>query len=152
MMKYTIVLLMVLALVSCNSNDNETTDFRDANDAEITEYIAANNLNAQKSNSGLYYVVDTAGTGTQPTFTDNVTVAYKGYFTNGDVFDESSDAGISFSLQQVIAGWTEGITYFNEGGSGVLLIPSHLAYGNAGRGSIPGGAVLVFDINLIAVN
>ncbi|MFS4482830.1 FKBP-type peptidyl-prolyl cis-trans isomerase [Hyunsoonleella sp. 2307UL5-6] len=151
-MKYTIVILMVLALVSCNSNDNETTDFRDANDTEITDYIAANNLNAQKSNSGLYYVVDTAGTGVQPTFTDNVTVAYKGYFTNGDVFDESSDTGISFSLQQVIAGWTEGITYFKEGGSGILLVPSHLAYGNAGRGSIPGGAVLIFDINLISVN
>lgn len=100
----------------------------------------------------MYYIVEEVGTGEAPTFSDNVTVAYKGYFTNGSVFDESNADGITFNLQQVIAGWTEGITYFNEGGSGKLLIPSRLAYGNSGRGSIPGGAVLIFDINLIAVN
>jgi FKBP-type peptidyl-prolyl cis-trans isomerase FkpA len=64
----------------------------------------------------------------------NVTVAYKGSYTNGNVFDKSSDAGISFGLQQVIKGWTEGI-FFKEGGSGMLLVPSHLGYGsNDSRG------------------
>lgn len=79
-------------------------------------------------------------------------MAYKGYFTNGSVFDQSDAAGISFNLQQVIKGWTEGITYFKEGGNGVLLIPSSLAYGNNGQGSVPGGAVLIFDVKLISVN
>jgi FKBP-type peptidyl-prolyl cis-trans isomerase FkpA len=55
-------------------------------------------------------------------------------------------------LNQVILGWREGITYFKEGGEGILLIPSDLGYGDSGSGSIPGGAVLVFDINLIRVN
>ena len=57
-----------------------------------------------KSATGLYYVIDDEGTGAQPVFTSNVTVAYKGYFINGTVFDESNAEGISFSLQQVIAG------------------------------------------------
>ena len=66
---------------------------------------------------------------------------------------ESPAFGIPFSLQTtLLAGWTEGITYFKEGGSGILLIPSSLGYGNNGRSSIPGGAVLVFDIALISVN
>lgn len=152
-MKYTVVAFLVLFLTACSSDDTPTiTDFREANDKEINDYITANNLNAEKSNTGLYYVIDEPGTGTQPTVTDNVTVAYKGYFTNGNVFDESNAEGISFGLQQVIAGWTEGITYFKEGGSGILLIPSHLAYGSTGRGSIPGGAVLIFDVHLISVN
>ena len=77
---------------------------------------------AEKSATGLYYIINEEGTGTQPITTDNVTVAYKGYFSNGDVFDESDADGISFGLQRVIKGWTEGITYFNEGGEGMLLV------------------------------
>lgn len=150
-MKKIIFAFSFLFIIAC-SDDNNSKDFTQANEDEITQFIADNNLNAQKSNSGLYYVINEQGSGTQPTATDNVTVAYKGYFTDGDVFDESNADGISFGLQQVIPGWTEGITYFNEGGSGILLIPSRLGYGNRGRGSIPGGAVLIFDINLISVN
>jgi FKBP-type peptidyl-prolyl cis-trans isomerase FkpA len=62
-------------------------------------------LNAQRSDSGLYYVINEAGTGKQPTATSNVTVAYKGYFTNGSVLIKAMP--ISFGLQQVIRGWTE---------------------------------------------
>lgn len=79
-------------------------------------------------------------------------MAYKGYFTNGKVFDKSEDSGISFGLQQVIKGWTEGIPFFKEGGSGLLLIPAHLGYGSNDRGPIPGGSVLIFEVKLIAVN
>ncbi|MBT6081463.1 MAG: peptidylprolyl isomerase, partial [Polaribacter sp.] len=75
-----------------------------------------------------------------------------GYFLDGNVFDQSNAAGISFGLNQVIKGWTEGITYFREGGEGILLVPYNLGYGENGRGSIPGGAVLVFDVKLIRVN
>lgn len=149
-MKYLTIALALILFSSCSKDDK--TDFTTSNDEEIQAYINDNNLNAQKSSSGLYYVINNQGSGLQPTSSDTVTVAYKGYFTDGTVFDQSNSDGISFGLQQVIAGWTEGITYFNEGGSGILLIPSRLAYGNNGRGSIPGGAVLIFDINLITVN
>jgi len=52
----------------------------------------------------------------------------------------------------LITGFAEGITYFKEGGSGQLLIPAHLAYGNNGTSGIPGGSVIIFDIGLISVN
>lgn len=152
-MKYVITIVLVFIFISCAKDKSEQqVDFTAENEEEITAYIAENNLTAQRSNSGLYYVIDNPGTGTQPNVNSNVTVAYKGYYTNKSVFDESDAAGISFSLQQVIKGWTEGITYFKEGGSGILLVPSNLGYGSFGRGSIPGGAVLVFDVNLISVN
>ena len=150
-MKKILVPFIVLLFINCASDDS-SKDYTVDNEKEIVEFIADNNLNAQKSASGLYYVIDEQGSGEAPSASSNVTVAYKGYFTNGSVFDESNSEGISFNLNQVIAGWTEGITYFNEGGNGVLLIPSRLAYGNSGRPGIPSGAVLIFDIELLSVN
>lgn len=150
-MKYIFCLALVFVCLSCGSDDKQV-DYTAQNEEEILTYIADNNLTAQRSSSGLHYVINTTGTGAQPNTNSNVTVAYKGYYTNQTVFDESDANGISFSLQQVIKGWTEGIAYFKEGGSGILLVPSHLGYGSSGRGSIPGGAVLVFDVDLISVN
>lgn len=114
--------------------------------------ILYSNLDAIKSTTGLYYVIDEIGTGEQPTVTSTVTVAYKGYFSNGFIFDESDSSGATFGLQQVISGWTEGITYFKEGGNGILLVPSHLGYGSFNYSGIPGGSVLIFEIDLISVN
>ena len=129
-----------------------SVEFSAVNDAEIVKYIADNQLNAVKTASGLYYVIDEAGTGKQPTSSSNVTVAYKGYYTNKAVFDQSTASGASFNLQQVIKGWTEGIPYFKEGGSGKLLVPSALGYGPYKYSTIPGGSVLIFDVKLISVN
>lgn len=155
-MRKIIVPFIVLLFVSCafedSKSESSTTDYTDSNEKEILEYINDNNLEAQKTTLGLYYVINEQGTGDSPNESSNVTVAYKGYFTDGSVFDQSNADGISFNLNQVIKGWTEGITYFNKGGSGILLIPSRLAYGNSGRSGIPGGAVLIFDIKLLSVN
>ncbi|AUP81719.1 FKBP-type peptidyl-prolyl cis-trans isomerase [Flavivirga eckloniae] len=147
-MKYITFALVLSLFVSCSSDDEK--DYVTLNDQEITEYIAKNNLNAKKSSTGLYYVIEEAGTGTQPNAASNVTVAYKGYLTDGTVFDESDS--YKTDLVNVIPGWREGIAYFKEGGRGKLLIPSHLAYRNESVGTIPPYAVLVFDINLISVN
>jgi len=130
----------------------ELIDYEVENEQEIVDYIAENNLTATRSDSGLYYVINEEGTGENPTEESNVTVAYKGYLTDGDVFDESTVSGVSFNLNQVIPGWTEGIQYFKVGGNGQLLIPSHLAYGKYGNQSIPGGAVLIFDVDLKSIN
>jgi len=144
-------LLIMTLLISCSKDKDENIDYTAKNEVEIKAYIAKNNLAAQRSNTGLYYVINAAGTGTQPTATSNVTVAYKGYYTNGTVFDQSS-TGISFGLNQVIKGWTEGIPYFKTGGNGILLVPAHLAYGSSNYNGIPGGSVLIFDVKLISVN
>ena len=148
-MKYALIAVVFSLFISCSKDKEE--DFTARNEKEITDYIAKNNLNAQKSASGLYYVVNEKGSGAQPTATSDVRVAYKGYFTDGNVFDQSGADGITFNLQQVIQGWTEGITYFKEGGNGILLVPSNLGYGNSDRNRIPGGSVLIFEIKLISV-
>ncbi|MGC1630758.1 MAG: FKBP-type peptidyl-prolyl cis-trans isomerase [Gelidibacter sp.] len=145
------MVLVFAVLTSCSKSDG-AGDYKKKNNEDIIAYIDQNNLDAKKSVSGLYYVIDEVGSGEQPTVTSKVTVAYKGYFLDGKTFDKSDTNGISFGLQQVIKGWTEGITYFKEGGKGKLLIPSHLGYGSQGRPGIPGGSVLVFDIHLISVN
>lgn len=154
-MKHLLSAFVALTLfISCSSSNDkeENIDYVAKNDKEITDYLAKNNLTAQKSESGLYYIIKEPGTGTQPTATSNVTVAYKGYYTSGTVFDESSASGISFGLNQVIKGWTEGIPHFKAGGNGILLIPAHLGYGNYYYNGIPGGSVLIFDVKLISVN
>jgi len=154
-MKNILSALIVMSLfISCTNDNHEPlkSDYTVENEKEITDYIAKNNLTAQRSESGLYYVIDEPGEGEQPTSASNVTVIYKGYFTNGNIFDQSKPEGASFSLNEVIKGWTEGISYFKTGGSGILLVPSHLGYGPYNYRGLPGGSVLVFDVKLISIN
>ncbi len=157
MKKLLVALFSLTLFVSCVSSDKDSSsepakDYKEQNEQEIKDYIAKNNLTAQRSASGLYYIINEPGTGKQPTATSSVTVAYTGSFTSGKTFDQSSSAGITFPLNQVIQGWTEGIPLFKEGGSGTLLIPAHLGYGSYDRGGIPAGSVLIFDVKLIKVN
>lgn len=105
--------------------------------------------------SGLQYKVLEKGTGeVHPTSESNVKVHYHGTLINGSVFDSSIDRGtpISFGLNQVIPGWTEGVQLMVEGDKFRFYIPSHLAYGNRATGKIPSGALLIFDVELIAIN
>ncbi len=148
-MKYSLLAIVCAFLVSCSSGPEK--DFSTINEKQITDYITTNNLEATKCESGLYYTVDEAGEGVKPTSASTVQVAYKGFYLDGKVFDESSERGISFPLKGVIKGWTEGITYFKEGGKGTLLVPAHLGYGNYDTRGIPGGSVLIFDVHLISV-
>lgn len=140
---------LFLLCMACNK-DNE--DQADADDKIIREYIEANNLDAEPTGSGLYVVIENEGSGFNPTQNSTVSVFYKGYFTDGEVFDQTGSEPISFSLNQVIEGWQEGIPYFKPGGSGILLIPSALGYGSELVGDIPPNSVLIFDIELVSVN
>jgi FKBP-type peptidyl-prolyl cis-trans isomerase FkpA len=142
--------LTILFMSSCNKKLSPEEQME--KDQEIiTNYINDHNLDAQKTSTGLHYVIVDLGTGNYPSSTDDVTVRYKGYFTDGGVFDQSDNAGITFNLQQVIAGWTEGIPKLKEGGEGILLIPSALAYGPDGNSSIPPNSVLIFDVSLLDI-
>ena len=120
------------------------------NREEIEKFIGEYNLPAKSTGSGLYYVIDEEGTGERPKSNSDVKVKYNGYFTDGNLFDQNT-TGITFNLQGVIPGWTEGIPLFKEGGRGMLLIPSKLGYGDRQVGSIPPNSVLIFDIDLIEV-
>ena len=104
--------------------------------------------------SGLQYMVLREGTGRQPKATDSVRCHYEGFLIDGTVFDSSVQRGepATFGLQQVIAGWTEGLQLMNEGAKYRFFIPYLLAYGPSGAGnSIPPYAALIFDIELIKV-
>ncbi|MFW2376779.1 FKBP-type peptidyl-prolyl cis-trans isomerase [Cellulophaga baltica] len=149
-MKNSILFLCLILFLGCNE-EKENIDYVAKNEADIAAYIAKNNIDATRSESGLYYRIETQGEGEQPLSNSDVTVAYKGYYLDGKVFDESDANGITFNINGVIKGWTEGIAYFNEGGSGQLFVPAHLGYGSNTYGPIPGGSVLIFDINLLKV-
>ncbi len=125
----------------------------------MSDYDAAffaGNSGYNTTPSGLKYVTVVQGTGIAPTATDVVTVHYTGRLLDGTVFDSSVQRGepISFSLQQVIKGWTEGLQLMQTGGKSVFYIPSNLAYGPTGT---PGGPIgpnedLIFEVELIQVN
>lgn len=149
-MKYLSALIILFSIVSCGEDDPiERIDYDKQNEQEILDYITKNNLDATRSSTGLYYVIEKEGTGEYPNVNSDVTVNYKGYYTNEKVFDQNDN--ITFNLQQVVSGWTEGITYFKKDGSGILLVPSKLGYGYDDYRGIPGGSVLIFDIDLLDV-
>ena len=101
-MKNILSALLVLTLfISCSKDNQQSIDYVAKNEADIVAYVAKNKLTAQRSDSGLYYVITDPGTGANPTATSNVTVAYKGYYTDGKIFDQSTAAGISFGLNEV---------------------------------------------------
>lgn len=109
----------------------------------------------QTTASGLQYKVLQAGTGsTHPTATDKVKVHYHGTLLDGTVFDSSVDRNepISFGLNQVIPGWTEGVQLMVEGEKTRFFIASDLAYGNRGAGKIQPGSTLIFDVELLGIN
>ena len=104
--------------------------------------------------SGLQYEVLTEGTGKQPKATDTVRCHYEGRLLDGTIFDSSykRNAPADFGLQQVIAGWTEGVQLMAEGAKYRFYIPYMLAYGEGGAGAmIPPFATLIFDVELIKV-
>lgn len=104
--------------------------------------------------SGLQIKHEVEGSGKQPSAADTVEVHYAGKLIDGSQFDSSYDRGqtISFPLNGVIAGWTEGLQLMKEGGKAELTIPANLGYGERGAGGvIPGGATLIFNVELVAI-
>ena len=104
--------------------------------------------------SGLQYTVIKEGNGRKPKATDQVVCHYEGFLLDGTVFDSSVQRGepATFGLQQVIAGWTEGLQLMQEGAKYRFFIPYRLAYGEGGAGNmIPPFATLIFDVELLEV-
>ena len=114
---------------------------------------AAKKPGAVKTDSGLVYLETTAGTGAAPAATDKVKVHYRGTLIDGTEFDSSIARGApaEFGLNQVIPCWTEGLQKMKTGGKATLVCPSSIAYGDRGRPSIPPGATLSFDVELIEI-
>lgn len=117
---------------------------------EIEKYLDDNNLTAQVTANGLYYIIEEPGTGGSPNQNSTVTVRYKGYLLDGTVFDETTGTNTAtFGLAGLIPGWQEGIPLLQKGGKGKFFVPSKSAYGRGGSGSIPPNTPIAFDIELV---
>ncbi len=103
--------------------------------------------------SGLQYEVLVKGDGAMPADTSEVEVHYEGTLMDGTVFDSSYERGesISFPLNRVISGWTEGVQLMPVGSTYMFYIPSELGYGSRGTGPIPANSVLIFKIELLGI-
>ena len=136
--------LPFLALISCSPKPES---------AAFLEKAAAE-PGAIKTASGLVYREITPGTGPSPRASDMVTVNYRGTLTDGTEFDSSykRNQPAQFPLNQVIPCWTEGVQKMKVGGKSQLVCPSDIAYGERGSPpTIPGGATLIFEIELLGI-
>ncbi|MEJ2003801.1 MAG: FKBP-type peptidyl-prolyl cis-trans isomerase [Cyclobacteriaceae bacterium] len=118
--------------------------------AIIDQYLADSSITAQEHITGLRYKINEPGSGKSPNWRNVVIVNYEGrLLETGQVFDSADN--VRLLLQELITGWTIGLPEIESGGSMTLYVPSGMGYGPSGAGSIPGNAVLIFDLDLIAV-
>jgi FKBP-type peptidyl-prolyl cis-trans isomerase FkpA len=140
-MRHVLILLPAVLFMSCSQPD----------------YLekAASEPGAKKTASGLIYRELKPGTGASPKATDTVKVHYRGTLTDGKEFDSSyvRNEPAEFPLNMVIPCWTEGVQMMKVGGKSHLVCPSNIAYGERGAPpDIPGGATLIFEIELLGIS
>lgn len=121
---------------------------------ELQDYLTAQGITAEPTESGLVYVMTEEGNGEKPADGQMVKVHYTGKLLNGTVFDSSVERGepiqIPIGVGQVIPGWDEGIMLMSKGEKGVLYIPYYLAYGDRAAGpDITAFSNLIFEVELI---
>jgi len=156
MQKISIVIaLSVIIFMSCNkdsnSNDNCSPVTIKAPSSEVDSlraYLASNSITANEDERGFFYTINSPGS-TKPTVCNAVTVNYSGKLTNGTQFDAANN--VSFALSRLIIGWQEGIPLIGTGGSMILYLPPSLGYGSTANGDIPANSILIFNIDLTAV-
>ncbi|MEO5583774.1 MAG: FKBP-type peptidyl-prolyl cis-trans isomerase [Saprospiraceae bacterium] len=121
----------------------------------IIEYALKDNIDVKRTSSGLYYLMEREGKGDAPLRSNSVSCHYTGYLLNGTEFNNTYKSGqpLNFNLEEVIPGWTEALLMMKPGGKIKLLIPSGLAFGQAGTpgGPIAPNSVLGFDMELLKV-
>jgi len=134
-----------------------TKQLAEKNKKEGQAFLAANakKEGVKTTEQGLQFRILTQGKGRIPQMTDTVTVNYSGKLVDGTEFDSSTRRGkpATFSLDQVITGWSKALTLMNEGSKWEIVVPPSLAYGNLGTpgGPIGPDAVLIFEIELLAI-
>ena len=156
MFKYIMLIIVLALIVSFFVRNNANREVAKVNAALAAEFLENNKQVAGviETASGLQYQVLTQGQGNvHPMASTKVKVHYHGTLLDGTVFDSSVERNepISFGLNQVIKGWTEGLQLMIVGEKTRLFIPAELGYGNSAAGKIPPGSLLIFDVELLAI-
>ena len=149
-----ILLIILITSMACTKLEKMLTPAEQlAEDiAQIEEFLLLNKLVAQSTPSGLYYIIKNEGVGTShPALQDSVTLKYKGfYISDGTIFDQTPENdSVTFKLNELILGWQEGIQLFKKESSGMLFLPSKLAYGPYPPMGVRPNAVMVFEIEVL---
>ena len=160
-MKYEVVLVSVKTQAEMQKEMDEKNAAQTGTDDKlITDYLAKNNITAQKTASGLYYTIMTEGTGDVIKSGQEAQVKYIGTTLDGKVFDanmgpdakRNEPLPVKVGQGQVIRGWDEGLQLLKKGSKAKFFIPSPLAYGaNSPSPDIPANAVLVFEVDIVDV-
>lgn len=172
-MKYVFGLLMaVMVLTACKKKTTDdgcsaspgTTVASAAEEAMVTKYLDSMAITTavELEGSGMYYIIDKPGNSERAKQCSNISVEYKGYYRNGQVFDETTGTAINFGgapLSGLYEGWRRAIPLIGEGGEMRLFLPPSLAAGAAGQFNpntglyvIPPNAVMIFEIKLATIN
>ena len=134
----------------------QTEELAQKNKEAGEQFLAENaeREGVKTTESGLQYEILEEGEGEKPTAEDRVRVHYTGELISGEVFDSSRERGepVTFGLNQVIPGWTEGLQYMKPGAEYEFYIPPQMAYGETGRPTIPPNSLLIFKVELLEVN
>jgi peptidylprolyl isomerase len=151
---FIVIIIAAVAYYFYNSANNQKNSVVNQEQGSVFLAENAKKDGVKTTASGLQYQVLQQGSGDRhPTATSTVRVHYHGTLINGTVFDSSVERGetISFPLNRVIAGWTEGVQLMKVGDKFRFFIPSGLGYGNRSTGKIPAGSVLIFDVELFEI-
>lgn len=148
--KFIAFSLLLVSVVSCTKTV-DIVDYGPTDKQTIETYLTTHNLTAQSTASGLYYIIEKPGGVNHPKIRSIVSVNYKGYLTDGKIFDSSYPNGqpLTSALNGLIKGWQEGLQLIGVGGKIQLFIPSALGYGTTGKGNVPPNAVTIFEIELV---
>jgi FKBP-type peptidyl-prolyl cis-trans isomerase len=153
-MKRNVWMAFILApflFAGCGKTDTECVPATVASEkAAMVAYCTANNITYTEHASGILYEVMSPGLTTQPTIANTVSVVYTGKLLNGNQFDASANP-VRLALSGVIKGWQIGIPLIKKGGRIKMVIPSSLAYGCTGQGSIAPNSPLYFEVTLTDV-
>lgn len=150
MRKVVLFLMLLPLLAGCMKDDY--VDYTVVDEEIITQYLAENNIDAERHQYGLYYKVINEGNGApigeDENLNEKVTFSYKGYLTNGQVFADTKGENVTQYLNQLLWGFQLGFPQINREGEIHLYIPSGLAYGSSGANGVPANSVVIFEVKI----
>ncbi len=158
MMRIVYLSIVIFSITGCLKNDGDDACEYDqcasvapaSEIQEVQNYLTTQGITAVKHCSGVFYKIESPGSGSSPNVCSAINAKYKGQLTNGTIFDQG-EFPRPLQLGSLIKGWVNTLPLIKQGGKIHLYIPPALGYGNQAVGSIPPNSILIFDIELTFV-